>query len=166
MVIIIYNVKVRKKTRYMDFMREKKEYAEKFSKYAINALKKLGYSEKNIKFFLAELENQIKLDNFQKDESNPNKSSENIKQVIFEGIEIPTEYNISKIRDLFERHGLMKKEHNRMTQRICNALERKHIVYVKDLYGKTKKDITNIKSIGEISFDFFIRNLNKICSFR
>ena len=146
----------------MNYMSEKNktnEAAEIFSKYAVNALNKLGYSEKDIREFLLELENQIKINN------NPDKLSEDdMRQIIFEEIEIPVKYNLIKIRELFEQHEFMKAENRYIAQRICNAFERKRIVYIKDLYGKTKKDITDIKSIGEVSYEFFIHALTKIFS--
>jgi len=147
----------------MGHTQEKSKYAKIFSGYAVIALNQLGYSEKNIKDVILKIEDVIK---FTTDEKAihviNNFLDESTKQIIFEGNVIPIKFNMVKIRDLFEQCEFTEKEYRYIIQRICNALERKHIEYIKDLYDKTEKDIRKIKSIGNASYDFFIYFLKKI----
>jgi len=153
----------------IDFMREKKKYDEIFLGYSIITLKRLGFSEKNIREFLTEIRQlqKIKTD---EDAIEAIKSIEVIHktlndssiQVLFEGIIIPIEYNMIKIGDLFEKYNFMGKEYKYIGKKICRALNKNGIIYIKDLYGKTKEDIMYIHIIGEVSYKFFIDALKEI----
>ena len=133
--------------------------------YAIFTLQQLKCANIFITNFLDELENTMNqinettaleiIDNFY------NETNEQVK-VIFEGIDIPSEYNLVEISALFENYGFMGKEHNYMGKRICNALKKENIIYIKHLYKKTKSDILYVRSIGENaykSFYFFLKTI-------
>jgi len=137
--------------------------------YTVMTLKRLGYSDKNIKDFLIEIEELMKI----KTDEDAIEIMETIKsintvpdndtnQVIFEGINIPVEYNNEKISDLFEQYGFMGKEYKYKGKKVSRALSKGGIIYIKDLYKKTKKDIMYIHVIGEASYNFFIYALQQI----
>jgi len=147
----------------MSYIYEKNNYLKIFLGYYIMAMKKLGYSEKSIKIHLDEIDKTIKFGNDAEAIDIIDKfNNDSIKQVVFEGIEIPIEYNIIKINELFEKYGFMGKENNYLGKKICRALHREDIVYVKDLYGKTKEEITHIHDIGKRTYDFFIFAIRQI----
>lgn len=104
--------------------------------YAILALQNLGYSESHIQDFLTEFENVSKYAQENEAlETMVDFSDGNTRQVVFEGIEIPKEYNMVRISDLFEEHGLMGGDRSYMGKRVCSALRQSQIIYVKDLYA-------------------------------
>ena len=134
-----------------------------FLGYVIITLKELKYREIAIDDFIKKFERITKridereaVDIFNKFIGN------STKQVIFEGIYIPVEYNMAKIRDIFESNDFIGKEYGYSVNRVFNALYRKNILLVKDLYGKTKKDIIRMGGIGEGSYNFFAQGLKKI----
>jgi len=147
----------------MDFTNEKNKYEKIFSGYTVEALQRLGYPYRNIKNIILKIkdvmesindEEAIDIITYFLDESK--------KRVVFAGIKIPTEFNMVKIRDLINKYEFPEKESRHIIQRLCNALEKKQIVYVIDLYKRPEKEIKNIKSIGDVSYDYFIRFLKKV----
>lgn len=153
----------------MDFIKDKNKYAKIFSGYSVMALQRLGYSKNNIIEFLTEINELIKIktdeDAIEIIESINDLNKfiiDNTAQVYFEGIMIPAKYNMVKISDLFEKYNFMGKEYNYIGKKICRALNKNGIIYIKDLYDKTKKDIMYIHVIGEISYKFFINALKQI----
>jgi len=145
---------------------EKNECTRIISGYSVIALQKLGHSEKNIRDFLTELYELIKIktddDAVKAIDTIEKISDNNTIQVIFEDIIIPVKYNMVSINDLFEKYNFMGKEYHYIGKRACNALRKEGIIYIKDLYGKSKKDIMYLHSIGEISYNFFVNALYNI----
>lgn len=146
-------------------MTGKNTNAKIYGGYAILTLQSLGYNDEVIKNFISEFGDKIEqineiqalkiMDNFYDD-------SRNHVQVIFEGIKIPQEYNLDKISELFKKYGFMGKEYNYAGKRICNALKKADIIYIKHLYKKTKANILYIQAIGESaykSFYFFLKTI-------
>jgi len=147
----------------MNFTDKNNEKLTIYLGYSIMSLKKLGYSEKNIKEFLKEINNMIQFKSETEAIDTINKFLDEAKrQVVFEGIKIPIEYNMMKIIELFDEFGFMGKDNNYMGKKICRALYKENIIYMKDLYEKTKEDITHIHVIGDISYKFFIYALQQI----
>ena len=145
---------------------ESKNYnIETFFGYIIATLKSFKYSEREIKVFLTEMERQMRCKT-DEDALNVSKNffDDSTKQIIIDGVEIPTKYNMCKIRDLFEEYGFIKKERPYTGDKICNNLAKygNNIIYIKDLYEKTKKDIRAINGMGKKSYEFFIQVLSDI----
>jgi len=76
------------------------------------------------------------------------------KEIVFEGIKIPKAYKMYIIKDILGNNDIKVKK-------ICTALDRWYIdiKYIKDLEGKTKKDIMSVKGIGENFYNVFIQGL-------
>ena len=144
------------------------EYKEIFLGYSIIALQELGYSEKDMKEFLDAIGGAMAHTN-EVEAADMLKSflegSIATRQVIFEGIIVPKEYNLVKIRAVFEQHNLMGSEYDYKGGRLFNALQRGSytaIIYFKDLYKKTRRDIMRVKGVGDTLCDFFVSSLGKI----
>jgi len=154
----------------MFFMKKINEHEKILLGYSLIALKRLGYSEKIIREFLIEIDllkrtktDEDAIEAIDAINNTINKTSHDTNiQVIFERIIIPAKYNMIKISDLFEKHDFMGKQYNYIGNKICGALSKSDIMYIKDLHGKTKNDIMYIHAIGKVSYDFFIQALMEI----
>lgn len=144
-------------------MLDKKENLKIFLGYAIMSLQKLGYSENSIKNFIKEMENVIKfISDAEATDTIDKFLDDSTKQVVFDEIKIPTEYNMWTIAEFFEKVNSNDKKHKSYMNRLYFSLKNVNIIYIKDLYNKTPEEIKNIKHIGSQSYDFFIKTLKKI----
>jgi len=139
------------------------------------------YNERDIENFFAEVIDEM---NFTTDEEALNKFDildNNIKQIvkdnivdqiIFEGIAIPKKYNMLKISEVFDLSGLVTDDEKaKLRNRILGAFELNHngaryrdkpIIYIKDLYGKSIRNIMSLRNMGITSYNFFIQVLKQI----
>lgn len=144
-------------------MQEINEYKKMFLGYSIITLKRLEYSEKQIREFILEINDIMQFTKKEKAMDTINIFFDDCtKQVIFEGNKIPIEYNMMKIKELFENFEFSDKKHKSLTKRVCNAFENNNIVFIKDLYDKERKKLINIRNISIHSYNIFVETLNII----
>ena len=150
-------------------MLDKKEYTEAFLGYAIEALRKLGYTEKDINDFIKEINYQMQ---FRSEQTAIRTATftifENTQQVMFDGITIPVKYNPLKFKELFEQCGFTDKKSKSHIVRVLNVFSNvqhpNKIIYVRDLYGKTVDDIREMRNMGKSTYQFFIQTLKSFLS--
>ena len=134
-----------------------------FEGYAILALQNLGHSESDIHDFINKFDNLVERVKEDKALEIVNDFlNDSQRQIIFEGIEIPKKYNMAKINDLFAEYDLLGGEYGYIGKKICRALNFAEIIYIKDLKFKNKKELMQISSFGQKSYDFFIFALKNL----
>ena len=135
--------------------------------YAVLALQNLGHSEKSIKDFLIELESVSEYVNEDTAfEIINNFLDGNTKKIIFEGIEIPKEYNLVMISELFEKHKFTDKKIKSVCTRVCNSFKNNSIICFKDLYCKNRNKLINMRNVGTHSYNIFVQTLKEILIFK
>ena len=144
-------------------MCEKNEHLNIFLGYTVMALKELGYSETNVKDIITKIETMKSyIRAAEAAETLNDFLDDSTKQVIIEDYYIPTEYNMVKISDLLNGYEFTDEKTKSSCSRVYKAFSYRQIVYIKDLYGKNRSDLTRIHNVTDKSFDLFIQTLKQI----